>query len=132
MIDYLWALIINFTFDDFMNFLAYLLFSIPVVFLFFAFTATMYHKTKGTRFEKLIKYTLVPIFVITDWYLNWTTAWIIFWDMPDSPGELVTARVKRYRKMYLGRTDLNLKQRWRLGFAEKVGPMLNQYDENHY
>lgn len=45
---------------------------------------------------KPFAYPLVIIGFVADWALNWTWASAVFYELPQSRGELVTDRLKRY------------------------------------
>lgn len=67
------------------------------------------------------KVVFVVPFLFMDWVLNWLLT-PFFWDIPDSFFELVTARMKRYKRVATGR---------RYKFACWLCNHLNRHDAGH-
>ena len=114
-----------------MQIFGYMLLSIVWVFIAFVITAKLVRKFEDTALDPVVRYGVVPVFVIADWLLNFTTAWWIFWDMPNSWGELVTDRLKRYKKVYIHTDVLNPLEKWRVLFAIRMCKMLSKHDPEH-
>ena len=117
--------------DLLMQILGYMLLSLVGLFVAFVIVAKLVRTFEDTILDPLVRYVLVPAFVIADWLLNFTTAWWMFWDMPNSWGELVTARLKRYKREYLYRDNLDLLDKWRLVFALRMCRLLSKHDPEH-
>lgn len=49
-----------------------------------------------TRFTKLMALPALVVGFVLDWLANWTVATVVFGEPPESPFELVTARLTRY------------------------------------
>ena len=95
---------------DFMTYLPYILESdiltiwlliVPALvfvgtFAMFVGTAKLVSRYKGTKLEPFI-YPVVIAFVALDWFANWYVMSIWFFEWPQTKGELVTARMKRYK-----------------------------------
>ena len=85
---------------------------------------------KGTRWEKPAKIIVgIPAFIF-DWYVNTFAATILFLDPPDG-WEVVTGRLKRYKKKYQGQVYLSPVKRWRLGWANYLCNLANKHDVGH-
>lgn len=106
-----------------------------ILFLEYCFVMTIIHKTRDTILAPVVKYTLVPFFVIQDWVYNIIPMTVLMLDLPDSPGELVTGRMKRYKRWYsdndLPYTNLSKLERYRLKFAQTLCKHLNRFDMGH-
>lgn len=92
-------------------------------FLFFVVLMELKVELEPTRYYPLFKYTLVPLFLIADWITNILIS-PIFLDPPATPFELVTARMKRYKRAQHFGT-------WRSDFAYWLCNHLNRHDEGH-
>ena len=81
---------------------------------------------------KLLTKLLVILFVLADWWVNLVIS-LLMLDLPAHARELVTGRLKRYKKEYQGTPPDQLGQveRWRLGFAVFLCRQLNRYDPEH-
>ena len=100
-------------------------------FLFYVLIMEMKVEVEGTRFYPLFKYTLVPPFLVADWITNILIS-PIFLDPPATPFELVTARMKRYKRVYnVSYRLLTPVERFRLTFAIWLCRHLNRHDEGH-
>ena len=117
--------------DSLMQVLGYMLLSLVGLFVAFVVIAKLVRTFEDTVLDPVVRYVLVPAFVVCDWAVNFTTAWWMFLDMPNSWGELVTARMKRYKNDYLYRDNLNQLESWRLGFAVKMCGLLSKHDPEH-
>lgn len=81
--------------------------------------------------DNLLLKPFVFIFVIMDWIVNWMLT-PIFLDLPGEAFELVTGRMKRYKKKYatFDKVKTNLDQ-WRYDFAYWLCKHLNRHDRGH-
>ncbi|MDX1341255.1 MAG: hypothetical protein R3227_02850 [Reinekea sp.] len=71
------------------------------------------------------------IFVIEDWVMNWMLCFVFF-DLPAEWNELVTGRMKRYKK--LSETPKRYRKaldNWRYNFSVWLCGHLNRYDKGH-
>ena len=66
---------------------------------------------------------LFYIFVVEDWVVNWLLS-PIFLELPAEFFELVTGRMKRYRKL---KPSTRI-QKWRLAFANWLCRILNEHE----
>lgn len=73
---------------------------------------------------------LVFIFIIEDYIVNWLIT-VTFLDAPRGLNELVTGRMKRYKRKYQLLEDLNILESWRYNFAVWLCNHLNRYDKGH-
>ena len=109
--------------------------SFVIIFLQYCFVMTIIHRTKDTILAPVVKYTLVPVFVIQDWLYNITAMTVLMLDLPDGPFELVTGRMKRYKRELSFDGDpytyLNWLERYQLGFAKFLCKQLNRFDIGH-
>lgn len=105
--------------------------SIAAMVVLFAFTARLVIGTRDTAFEPLVKLTIVPAFVFLDWLYNWSIASIVFMEFPRTPGELVTARMKRYKRDYQGLTNPRFYEKWRFNLSIYLCRQLSHHDKNH-
>jgi hypothetical protein len=117
--------------DLLMQILGYMLLSIVGVFVLFVITAKLVRTFEDTVLDPVVRYVVVPAFVICDWLLNFTTAWWMFLDMPNSWTELVTDRLKRYKHDYLYKDNTTLLEDWRLVFAVRMCKLLSKHDPEH-
>ena len=101
-------------------------------FLFYVLIMELKVELEPTRYYPLFKYTLVPLFLIADWITNILIS-PIFLDPPATPFELVTARMKRYKREYSNRPGgyMNSIERIRVDFAYWLCNHLNRHDEGH-
>ena len=83
-----------------------------------------------TKWEKPLRVIVgIPAFAF-DWYVNTFAATIFFLDPPDG-WEVVTGRMKRYKKNYEGQKYLILIKLWRLWWAVRLCDLANKYDKGH-
>jgi hypothetical protein len=117
--------------DSLMQVLGYMLLSLVGLFVAFVITAKLVRQFEDTVLDPVVRYVVVPAFMVCDWLLNFTTAWWMFLDMPNSWGELVTARLKRYKREYLYKDNTTFLEDWRLGFAMRMCKLLSKHDPEH-
>jgi hypothetical protein len=102
-----------------------------VLFALFIILMEIKVRVVGTFWEKPFKYTLVPIFLALDWVMNWLLS-PVFMDLPAHPWEVVTGRMKRYRKLiYSPEFPIGFWNEFRFNFAEWLCRHLNRYDPGH-
>ena len=87
---------------------------------------------EGTDYEGLVKYTVAPVFIIQDWWVNVLYS-VPMMDPPGTWNELVTGRMKRYKKKYsyTDYSNYNLAEKWRLNYAMWLCKLLNKHDPEH-
>lgn len=97
--------------------------------LFGAFVIVIEIKTEfeNTRYYPLLKVVFGVPFLIANCLVNWLLS-PLFFDLPASPVELVTARMVRYKKLNPHGSRLN---EWRIGFAIWLCRHLNRRDAGH-
>lgn len=102
---------------------------ISMLCLFVGFVIVVEVKTEfeNTRFYPLLKIVFGVPFLVADCLVNWLLS-PLFFDLPASPFELVTARMVRYKKLNPHAGSLN---RWRIGFAVWLCRHLNRRDAGH-
>ncbi len=111
--------------------IGYSLVAFIYLFIAFVFVVKVKHRVAGTKYELPAKLLLVVPFAIFDWVVNIIISpW--FLDPPKGI-ELVTGRMKRYKKRYMNLTryEMNPLEVWRLQFAIWLCKRLNQHDHNH-
>lgn len=85
---------------------------------------------EDTWLEKPLRIIVgIPAFIF-DWYVNTFAATILFLDPPDG-WEVVTGRLKRYKKQYVGKEHLSLIKKWRLFWANYLCDLANRHDKGH-
>jgi len=85
---------------------------------------------EGTTLEKPLRIMVgLPAFIF-DWYVNTFAATILFFDPPDG-WEVVTGRLRRYKKAYQGQVHLSHIKKWRLWWAEYLCELANKHDKGH-
>lgn len=104
-------------------YLEILLLSFVGLFLFYVAVMEIKVEVENTRFEPYFRYTVVPVFLVADWLVNLIIS-PAFLDLPATPFELVTARMKRYKRGYPIGT-------WRNNFAWWLCRHLNRHDKGH-
>lgn len=74
----------------------------PILYLIVAFIVTVKSAEKGinTRFEKWVRWFVVYPFVLFDWFVNQTAMVVLCFDWADDKTEVVTERMKRYKRAY--------------------------------
>ena len=98
--------------------------------LIFVWVMRLRDWVEGTKLEKPLRIIVgVPAFAF-DWYVNLFAASILFLDPPDG-WEVVTGRLKRYKKKYQRKAKPNLLERWRLGWANYLCDLANRHDRGH-
>ena len=116
---------------DLINILIGIVMSIAAMVVFFAITAKLVVGTENGVLEPLVRLTILPLFIITDWLYNWTIASIVFLHIPQRPMELVTERMKRYKLQYSNTTDLRWYESWRLNLSNYICKQLSVHDKGH-
>ena len=106
--------------------------STAILFVEFAVLMKLIEKAKDTKYESIVKYTLVPPFAAQDWLVNLAVMSTLFLELPSKKTELVTHRFQRYKLIYSGRDQsLNLLEKWRYIVAKGACKLLNKYDPGH-
>lgn len=87
--------------------------------------------TGELTYKMPVFYLAIPTmlgFVIFDWFMDMTVFAIICWQRPQSPTELVTTRMARYR------ADPQSATKWQLRVANFVCGLLNlfNFDSNNH
>lgn len=100
--------------------------------LIFVWVMQLRDAVAGTIWEKPARIFIgIPAFAF-DWYVNMFAASILFLDLPEGLWrEVVTGRLKRYKKEYQGQEYLSLIKLWRLWWAEHLCDLANKYDMGH-
>lgn len=96
--------------------------SVPILQAFFNFLFRLYHRTEN----KALLIPLALAFVICDFLANMYSMTILFLEPPRE--WLVTARLKRWKKLPKDSTGLKKRRR---AFAWKKCKELNEYDPGH-
>lgn len=100
--------------------------------LIFVWVMKLRDWSEGTSWEKPLKYTVGVAAFAFDWYVNMFAATILFLDLPEKLWrEVVTGRLKRYKKEYSNQTRLSGIKRWRLFLANYLCDMANKHDKHH-
>lgn len=71
--------------------------------------------------EKALAVPAILAGVLVDWAVNMTVATVLFWDLPASWRELVTARLKRYHANVL-------EPEWRRALGQWICDRLDHFD----
>ncbi|MBT6551090.1 MAG: hypothetical protein HOM14_07035 [Gammaproteobacteria bacterium] len=99
------------------------------LFVAFVFVMKVKHKVVGTKLELPGKIFLGAPFVVFDWWVNILLI-PLFLDAPGSFTELVTGRMKRYKKLKVYSHSSRI-IKWRFMFAVWICQKLNQHDKDH-
>ena len=106
---------------------------VPIIYLIFAFFVTIKVAEKAieTKFEKLVLWFIVYPFVLFDWLMNMTVMTVVCFDLPASRTEVVTARMKRYKRAYQFVEPPRLIDKWRSWFSFFLCDIANAITEDH-
>jgi hypothetical protein len=100
-----------------------------VLFIQYAIIATFQTQLKRVP---LIGYPILLVFLVQDWWMDKLMT-VLFMDMPETRGQLVTGRMKIYKRRY-GDTPLGALtpiERFRYMFAVRLCVWLNRFDPEH-
>lgn len=97
--------------------------SVPLLLMFFKILFRLYHGK-----HRKLAYILAPGFVICDFLVNTYSISILFLEPPKAGEWLVTARLKRWKKIP---ADSKGRFKRRRDYAFKMCAELNTYDEGH-
>jgi len=104
--------------------------NIILLMLIFAWVMKIRDWVEGTKWEKPARIFIgIPAFAF-DWYVNMFACTILFLDLPDG-WEVVTGRLKRYKKDYRGQVHLSAIKKWRLWWAIYFCAFASKYDIGH-
>jgi hypothetical protein len=106
--------------------------SFVILFVQYVILMELCAMTRGTLWEKPVKYTLGPVFLFQDWIVNVFAMSALMLNPPHSVFEVVTSRMTRYKITYSWRAESELTrlQKWRLAFAYWLCRHLNRYDSS--
>lgn len=106
--------------------------AIAVMLIEFALLFDLYHRAIGTVFEKPVRWVGIVIFIPQDLIMNYWLS-VLFLDQPGHATELVTGRIKRYKRQLQGlpQESMNRREKFRIGFAVKLCNHLNKSDKEH-
>jgi len=85
---------------------------------------------EGTVWEPFLRVVVGIPALVFDWYVNTFAATVLFLDPPDG-WEVVTGRLKRYKKKYGSQAHLKGIKWWRLTIAEFFCNLANKFDVGH-
>jgi len=108
--------------------------ALALLFVFYAFLFTFLrwirkHGLSHHWFIRPLFILFAIVFVIADWWVNIIISFA-FLDPPKTLGELVTGRMKRYKRLQ-PRTFSPWLIRWRYSFAVFICKHLNEFDKDH-
>lgn len=91
----------------------------------------MAHKTDTSKDDLIIKFLVGIPFLLLDWKVNWLLS-PVFWEIPETRLELVTGRMKRYKRYKVEMiTEGGTLFKWRHWFGLKLCKWLSKYDKDH-
>lgn len=98
--------------------------------LIFVWVMKLRDWSEDTKWEKPLRIIVgIPAFAF-DWYVNTFAATILFLDPPDG-WEVVTGRLKRYKKQYGVKDHLSWIKWWRYRWAIYLCDLANRHDKGH-
>jgi len=115
------------------NYIAFSALSFIGLYIYYI-TLMMAHKwLQGTQWHKAVEVMVWP-FMVMDWAVNVFVLSVWFWELPNNTTEVVTLRLKRWRREYEGKNFLMLDaiEQRRLIFAETIcDKFLDYFDTMH-
>lgn len=104
---------------------------LPIVYLILAFFVTVKvgERAIGTVFEWPVFVIFVAPFILYDWFINQTVMVVLCLDLAEDKTEVVTKRMKRYKKEY--EYPYELLHHWRLFLAKFLCGIANSITEDH-
>jgi len=112
---------------------AYSLLAFIGLYLYYIALMTGHKWLKGTQWHKVVEVLVWP-FLVLDWAVNVFVLSIWFLELPGYPTEVVTERLKRWRREYENQNynKLNSIKQRRLIFAETIcDEFLDYFDTMH-
>lgn len=100
----------------------------------FFIALTIFYAVLAPNQQRLVRHKttwpLFAVFIVLDWWMDKLMIFL-FADLPKSWNQVVTKRMKLYKKTYSTRADLSMLETWRYKFALNLCRALNVFDENH-